>query len=160
MSASNLNYITIVDFDEKYQKAFKELNQWWIEKYFTMEDMDYQALDHPKKYILDKGGHILFAIQEKEPIGVCALIPTSLQQYDFELAKMGVAQKAQGKGIGLLLGQAIIKKARSCGANKIHLESNTVLAPAIRLYKKLGFKEISGLPSPYSRCNIQMELFI
>lgn len=150
--------IEIVPYKKQYRYTFKSLNQWWIEKYFTMEEMDYKALDNPKEYILDKGGHILFALLNKEPLGVCALIPTSLQEYDYELAKMGVSLSAQGKGIGLLLGEAIIEKAKTCGAKKIHLESNTILEPAIHLYRKLGFKEVSGLPSPYSRCNIQMEL--
>ncbi|MDT0607089.1 GNAT family N-acetyltransferase [Croceitalea rosinachiae] len=150
--------IEIVAYHDHFKDAFKALNQWWIEKYFKMEKMDYQSLDHPKEYILDKGGHILFALLNKEPVGVCALIPTSLQGYDYELAKMGVSPKAQGKGIGLLLGQAILEKAKSSGAKKIYLESSTVLGPAIFLYKKLGFKEVLGIPSPYSRCNIQMEL--
>lgn len=152
------NQITIVDFEEKYQEAFKKLNQWWIEKYFTMEKMDFQALDNPKEYIIDKGGHILIALLKGEPAGVCALIPTSTSNYDFELAKMGVSQNAQGQGIGYLLGKAIIAKAKLNGAKKIHLESNTVLASAIRLYQKLGFNEVKGLPSPYKRCNIQMDL--
>jgi hypothetical protein len=33
-----------------------------------------------------------------------------------------------------------------------------VLTPAISLYGKLGFKKIVGPPTPYQRCNIQMEL--
>ncbi|HMH21394.1 MAG TPA: GNAT family N-acetyltransferase [Puia sp.] len=76
----------------------------------------------------------------------------------FELAKMGVSPLAQGKGIGFLLGQACIEKARSLGAEKIYLESNTRLKPAISLYHKLGFRKVAGPPSPYERCDIQMEL--
>lgn len=150
--------ITIVPFQKEYQGAFKELNLSWIEKYFTMEEMDYKSLENPQEYILDKGGHILFILANKKPVGVCALIPSRLKGYDFELAKMGVAKQQQRKGLGLLLGLAIIKKAKSTGAKKIYLESNTILISAIELYKKLGFKEIIGPPSPYRRCNIQMEL--
>ena len=76
----------------------------------------------------------------------------------FELVKMGVSPLAQGKGIGFLLGQACIEKARALGAEKIYLESNTRLKPAISLYHKLGFRKVAGPPSPYERCNIQMEL--
>jgi GNAT superfamily N-acetyltransferase len=76
----------------------------------------------------------------------------------FELAKMAVAPGAKGKGIGLLLGQACIDKARALGAGRVYLESNTKLRPAISLYHKLGFRKIAGPPSPYERCNIQMEL--
>ena len=45
--------------------------------------------------------------------------------------------------------------------SRLFLDSNTVLEPAIRLYRKVGFKEIP-VPedSPYERCNIRMELKI
>lgn len=123
-----------------------------------MEDADYKALDNPDEYILNKGGKILVALYNEEPLGVCALIKMDDPGYDFELAKMAVSPKAQGKNIGWLLGQAIISKAKESGASKIYLESNTILKPAINLYYKLGFQKVSGRSTPYQRCNIQMEL--
>lgn len=150
--------VTVVDYQPKYQKAFSQLNQEWITKYFKMEQADYKALDNPKKYILDRGGCIVVAIYEGKPVGVCALIKMDDPDYDFELAKMAVSPVAQGKSIGWLLGQAVIEKARKLGASRIYLESNTRLKPAISLYEKLGFKKVSGRPTPYERCNIQMEL--
>ncbi len=85
---------------------------------------------------------------------------SQLSNYDYELAKMAVSPKAQGKGVGWLLGKAIVEKAKSLGAKKLYLESNTILTPAINLYLKMGFKKIAGYPtpSPYERSNIQMEL--
>ncbi|MEE8062491.1 MAG: GNAT family N-acetyltransferase, partial [Gemmatimonadales bacterium] len=78
----------------------------------------------------------------------------------YELAKMAVSPEAQGKGIGWLLGQAVLDRARELGATTVYLESNTVLEPAIALYRKLGFKRVTGAPSPYARCNIQMEYVV
>lgn len=89
-------------------------------------------------------------------VGTCALI--KLDDHRYELAKMAVTEKAKGKGIGWLLGQAAINKARELRAEAVFLESNTILEPAIKLYQKLGFQKIVGQPSPYQRCNIQMEL--
>ncbi|HMB63674.1 MAG TPA: helix-turn-helix domain-containing GNAT family N-acetyltransferase [Eudoraea sp.] len=154
------NKVEIVPYASKYRKHFKILNEEWIRKYFKMEEMDHKALDHPKEYILDNGGHIMVALYEGEPVGVCALIKMDHPDYDYELAKMGVSPKAQGKGIGWLLGNAIIEKARALGAKQIYLESNTILEPAIALYRKLGFKKVPGHPTPYERCNIQMALKI
>lgn len=125
-----------------------------------MEEADYKALDNPKEYILDKGGKILVALYKNEPVGVCALIKMNNENYDFEMAKMAVSPKAQGKNIGWLLGEAIVKTAKELGASKLYLESNTILKPAINLYHKLGFEKVSGLATPYKRCNIQMELVI
>lgn len=150
--------VKIVPYKSKYAEAFRKLNEEWISTYFKMEEADHKALDHPKEYILDKGGEILVALYNEEPVGVCALIKMNDPQYDYELAKMAVSPKAQGKNIGWLLGQAVIEKARSLGATMIYLESNTILKPAISLYHKLGFKKVTGRPTPYERCNIQMEL--
>lgn len=148
--------VKIVDYTPIYQQAFRDLNVEWISKYFKMEAADYQALDHPQSYILDKGGHILVALYQDQPVGVCALIKKDHPVFDYELGKMAVSPAAQGKNIGFLLGKAILDKARELGARNVFLESNTLLKPAIGLYYKLGFEKISGYPSPYERSNIQM----
>jgi len=150
--------VQIVAYEDKYQAAFRSLNMEWISTYFQMEEADYKALDNPKEYILEKGGKIFVALYENEPVGVCALIKMNDPDYDFELAKMAVSPKIQGKSIGWLLGQTVINAAKELGASKVYLESNTVLKPAINLYHKLGFKKVVGRVTPYERCNIQMEV--
>ena|SRR5690554_3499201 len=157
---SESNNIKIVDYEPQYHSAFKSLNEEWISTYFEMEESDYKALDNPKEYILDKGGKIFVALYKNEPVGVCALIKMGDPNYDFEMAKMAVSPKEQGKKIGWLLSQSLINAAKELGASKIYLESNTILKPAINLYYKLGFQEIIGYPTPYKRCNIQMELIL
>jgi DNA-binding MarR family transcriptional regulator/GNAT superfamily N-acetyltransferase len=149
--------VKIVPYQPKYQKAFRDLNEEWITTYFKMEKPDYDALDHPKKYILERGGFIFVALSGDKPVGVCALIKRDdLKAY--ELAKMAVSPEARGKNIGYLLGKAVIEKAQALKADRLFLESNTILKPAINLYLKLGFQKIVGPPTPYERCNIQMEL--
>ena len=148
--------VQIVNYKPEYQPAFKRLNEEWITQYFKMEETDYKSLDHPDDYILNKCGHILMALYNGEPVGTCALIKMDNEMY--ELAKMAVSPMAKGKGIGFILGRAGIAKAKELCAKKIYLESNTILKPAISLYHKLGFKKVTGIPSPYERCNIQMIL--
>lgn len=150
--------IKIVEYDSSYQMAFKSLNEEWISSYFEIEEADYKALDHPEESIISKGGKIFVALYDGEPLGVVALVKMNDPDYDFEMAKMAVSPKAQGKKLGWLLGQAIVNAAREFGGKKLYLESNTVLKPAISLYRKLGFEEIKGRPSPYKRVDIQMEL--
>ncbi len=150
------NAIQIVPFEMKYAPEFKALNEEWISQFFKMEQMDYLALDNPKEYILDKGGYIAVALKGEVVVGVCALIKIKDSEYDFELAKMGVSPRAQGQGIGFLLGQHILEKAKQLKASTVYLESNTKLIPAIKLYRKLGFVKIEGFASPYERCDIQM----
>lgn len=148
--------IKIIDYKPEFQADFKRLNAEWIEKYFNLEEADYQSLDHPDEKILKPGGRIYMACDNGEIVGTCALIKTNDDTY--ELAKMAVTEKAKGRGIGFLLGQTAIAQARELGAKTIVLESNTVLEPAIKLYQKLGFRKTVGQPSPYQRCNIQMAL--
>ncbi len=152
------NDIIIADYEPRFRTAFKALNEQWITQYFEMEESDHKALDDPESYILDNGGRIIFALQDNEPVGVCALIKVNDPDYDFELAKMAVSPKARGKGIGEKLGKAVIQTARSMGARKIFLESNSKLQPALHLYEKLGFTRIYNRPTPYKRADVQMEL--
>jgi DNA-binding MarR family transcriptional regulator len=152
--------VHIVEYEPQYQRAFHDLNEEWIQHYFKMEPTDYKSLDDPEGYILSKGGYILIALYEGDPVGVCALIKMHDDTYDFELAKMAVAPRAQGKNIGYLLGLAVMEKARQVGAQKLYLESNTLLKSAINLYYKLGFTKVTGRPTPYERCNIQMEVML
>ncbi len=149
--------VHIVDYRPEHKKIFKQLNEEWIKTWFKMEPADYKALDNPEA-ILDNGGCIVVAYLGNVPVGVCALIKMNDPEYGYELAKMAVAAGLRGKNIGWLLGNAIIEKARALRTHKIFLESNTILVPAISLYHKLGFKKVTGRPSPYERSNIQMEL--
>ncbi|MCR8556134.1 bifunctional helix-turn-helix transcriptional regulator/GNAT family N-acetyltransferase [Mucilaginibacter sp. BJC16-A38] len=148
--------VQIIPYQPKYKTSFKKLNEDWITQFFKMEASDYKYLDQPEENILSKGGYIFMAIYKDQPVGTCAIVKMDGDQ--FELAKMGVAPEAKGKGIGFMLGNACIEKARELGAKRLYLESNTILKPAISLYHKLGFKKITGPPSPYERSNIQMEL--
>jgi DNA-binding MarR family transcriptional regulator/predicted N-acetyltransferase YhbS len=149
--------VKIEPYQAKYQEAFRKFNEEWITTHFKMEKPDHQALDNPRKYILDRGGFIFVATIDNAPVGVCALLwRNDLKTY--ELAKMAVAKGERGKNIGFMLGKAAIDKAKSQKAERVFLESNTILKPAIKLYEKLGFKKIVGPPTPYERCNIQMEL--
>ncbi|MFT6337683.1 MAG: GNAT superfamily N-acetyltransferase [Saprospiraceae bacterium] len=148
--------IKIVDCSPIHYSSFKMLNEEWIKAYFVLEDADKRVLDDPEGYILEKGGNILCALEGDLVLGVCALMKMDVENFDYELGKMAVSPVAQGKGIGYLLGLAIIEKAKSLGATNLFLESNTKLKPALSLYRKLGFQEIEGYSSPYERSNIQM----
>lgn len=150
--------VEIVNYEPKYKEVYKALNAEWISTYFKMEDADYKMLDDPEGYVLNHGGHIFVAIYNDEPIGVCALLKRTDPEYEYELAKMAVSPRAQGKHAGWLLGQAVIEKAKFLGADKLYLESNTLLKPAINLYHKLGFNKVPGRNTGYERVNIQMEL--
>jgi ribosomal protein S18 acetylase RimI-like enzyme len=150
--------ISIVSYDARYKSDFKRLNEAWIREYFQMEETDHKVLDYPEQYIIDTGGEILFAVEGDTVTGTCALIRMDDGPFDFELAKMAVDPMFRGRGIGQQLGEAIIERARILGAKTVFLESNTILAAAISLYRKLGFVDIERQFTPYARGNIHMVL--
>ena len=113
-------------------------------------------MDDPKNKIYKDGGHILLAEINGEIVGTCALI--KMEEGKYELAKMAVSPNHQKMGIGYGLGIATIEKAREMGAHTVYLETNSKLAPALQLYKKMGFEDVDWKETPYSRCNTQMEL--
>jgi DNA-binding MarR family transcriptional regulator/GNAT superfamily N-acetyltransferase len=145
------------EFTEQIE-AFGRLNYTWIERYFTVEEADREKLDDPERSILRSGGTILLAKLNSEYVGALALVKMS--EGTVELAKMAVADAAQGKHVGWRLGQAAIAKAREMHMERVYLESNTKLTPAINLYYKLGFTRLPDFTSPYERANIAMELWL
>lgn len=147
--------ITILDYQPEHQPWFEKLNREWIEKHFWMEPVDFDVLQKPEVHILAKGGSILMAQVEKEIAGTVALKWVEAGTYEF--TKMAVDEKFRGRKVGLALAEAAIARARKARASRIILYSNTVLAPAIKLYEKLGFREIP-VDGPYKRSNIKMEL--
>lgn len=152
----NVN-LEIIDYRPDHQPWFEKFNREWIEEYFWMEPIDTDVLQHPDEHILKKGGNILMAVSNQEMAGTVALKFVTPGIYEF--TKMAVDRKFRGKKIGFALAVAAIEKARTMKAEKIILYSNTLLAPAITLYKKIGFSEVP-LDGPYKRTNIKMEILI
>ena len=152
--------IRIIPYDASYQPIFKSLNENWITSYWQLEAHDLEVLDYPQENVIDKGGFIFIATYKDEPIGVCALCKMNDSIYDYELAKLAVAPSSHGKGVGQLLCEAVIDQAKELGATRIFIESNTLLKPAISLYRKLGFKELKEYHPSYARGDIQLELVV
>ena len=148
------------DFTSADAVAFRDLNLAWVETYFTVEPEDRAQLDDPQTHILDKGGAILIAEYEGEAVGTVGLVPGHGKDV-LELIKMSARTDVQGKGIGRALMEAAMAKSREMGAKQIWLETNTKLEAALALYRKFGFRELTGdevTPTPYERCNCQMLL--
>ena len=152
------NEVQIIEYEPQYKEAFKALNEEWIKTFFVMEPGDYKLLDHPEEQILNNGGYIAFALLNGEAVGTCALVKATDKPLSFELSKMAVSPKAQGKKIGYLLGNALVEKAKELKAERLFLETNSILVPAIKLYEKLGFKHIPITNAGYDRVDVQMEL--
>ena len=84
-----------ISFDEfninnvNHYSEFYNLNIEWLQTYFYVEDHDKEVLNNPKKYIIEKGGIILFVLVNNMVIGTVALMPT-LSENTYELTKMAI----------------------------------------------------------------------
>ena len=148
--------VNIINFKNEYEKHFYDLNIEWLNSFFEVEEYDHKILSNAKKYIIDKGGKIFFAVLGDKIIATIALMPTE-NELTYELTKMAVKPKYRNNGIGKKLLNKYIEFSNYNGYESIILYSNKKLKNAIHLYKLFGFEEIKmEIKSPYSRANIKM----
>lgn len=147
--------VAIIPYDPAYRADFKRLNVEWLEKYFSVEDIDDRVLSDPETYIIERGGYIFFASTGSGIVGTAALIAAGTGRY--ELSKMSVTEAARGLGIGRMLGEAAVGHFESIGGRELYLESNSRLTPALTLYESLGFVQepVPG-DSEYERADVYM----
>ncbi|HEX9961779.1 MAG TPA: GNAT family N-acetyltransferase [Pyrinomonadaceae bacterium] len=75
-------------------------------------------------------------------LGTIGLYP--LDAETVELRKMYFAPELRGRGVGKLMLERMIEKARALGFRRIFLETASVLKEAVALYEKYGFQPTTG----------------
>jgi len=155
--------VRVREFQPGDEIHFRALNEAWITASFKLEEEDLVVLGDPRHHILDAGGHIYFAVDAEtgEVLGCCALL--SMEDGCFEVAKMAVAERFRGQGLGRQLLRATIDAARDSGARRLYLVTHHSLKNAIGLYEAEGFEHLrpeDAPPSPYARATVFMEKFL
>ena len=151
-----MNNLKICSYNTKYNESFYELNRAWIEEFWELEKSDLKDLLSPKKYIIDKGGEIFFAVKQNLVIGTAAIIPFSKNK--IELAKMTVHINHRGKGISKILMKNCISYAKKNNFKEIFLVSNSKLETAKKLHINFGFIEEALDSKKYIRGDYKMYL--
>ena len=151
--------INIVDYRSEFQVLLENLYVNWFRKHFQSEPepVDWALLKDPFHSIIAKGGILLIGICKEEPAGSLAL--KKMDDETFELTKMVIDEKFRGLGIAEALCRMVMGRAKDLGAKRLILYSHSSLQAALRLYHKLGFREVpleQGLYSHF-RCNVKME---
>lgn len=147
--------IHIIGYNNSLAPYFRDLNLAWVERYFKVEPLDRQVLSDPGTHIIGKGGHVFFALYNGQVVGTFALM--KVEEDTFELAKMAVHEGFRGLKVGNALMQFALDQGKALGARRLVLYSNTILEPAIHLYRKYGFVEVPLGATVYQRSNIKME---
>lgn len=94
-------------------------------------------------------------------VGCCGVYPTEgLERHCVELVKFYLASEARGLGMGRQLMELCIRSAKELGYRELYLESTPEFSKAVRIYEKLGFRELSQPMgnSGHTTCSIWMLL--
>ena len=145
----------IVAFAAEHAEAFRVLNEAWISKYFAIEAKDSEVLGDPQGKIIAKGGKIFMAVKDGRAVGCVALL--KMADGGYEVAKMTVAEEMRGSGLGRDLMQRCIDVGAVDGVPRLYLETNSGLAPALGLYRAMGFEQLAPVETPYVRADVFME---
>lgn len=149
--------VRIIRWHPDYRDDFVRLNKAWIERFFRLEPGDLRLFADPEVEIIRPGGEIFFAQRDDGRIVGCCALVFHPETGRYELAKMAVDVRMQGRGIGFRLGTALLEYACERHVGRIFLEANTRLAASVALYRKLGFRESRCGAATYERCNLVME---
>jgi GNAT superfamily N-acetyltransferase len=98
------------------------------------------------------------ALLSGRSIACCALIPERPGVY--EVAKMAVSEELRGRGIGRRVLGFTVAEARRMGATLLTLATSSKLQNAIHLYETIGFQHLPPVPSPYTRADVFMEMYL
>lgn len=151
--------LAVREYSDDLRQAFHDINAEWIQSMFTLEKKDKELMSRPRETIIDPGGVILFAeSRELGVVGTCALL--KIEDGVFELSKMGVLERARGRGAGELLLESAILRASTMGIKTLYLLTNSKCVAAIKLYEKLGFVHDAEIMkrygAAYARCDVAM----
>jgi GNAT superfamily N-acetyltransferase len=116
-----------------------------IDEYFDKNEFEEELASLPGKYT-PPDGQLFLAHYDDQPAGCVALRRIDTQIC--EMKRMFLSPQYLGKGIGMRLGEAIIRDARAGGYAIMRLDTSWRQQEAQALYSKLGFQRID----PYYDC--------
>jgi GNAT superfamily N-acetyltransferase len=120
----------------------------------VFQGFDQELLTLPGKYRPPRGV-ILLAEWDGAPRGIVALRP--FEGAIAEMKRLFVQPQARGHGLGRMLVEAAIEKARQIGYLAVRLDSLPHMKGAIELYLSLGFHDIEAYYEN-SACTVYLEL--
>jgi putative acetyltransferase len=124
--------------------AVRELwNSYWNELGFTLcfQNFDREMADLPGKYA-PPAGCLLVALVDGQVAGAVAF--RGLDVEACEAKRLYVAAAYRGAGIARVLMQRVIEEARSAGYRRMVGDTMPVMAQALAMYERMGFRRIDG----------------
>lgn len=112
----------------------------WLGLDLCFQGFEEELRDLPGKYALPEGRLYLATIDD-EPAACIAL--RKLENGVCEMKRLYLRENARGKGLGNLLIEKLIEKARGIGYKKMRLDTfPPKMGKAVKLYESHGFRQI------------------
>lgn len=101
-------------------------------------------VDHLSAFYLAQPRRAYFVAADSrgQVLGGAGLAPFAPIPGWAELQKLYLSDAAKGRGLGRLLTQTVLDRARQAGYQTLYLETHSNLQAAIALYEKMGFQPI------------------
>ena len=120
------------------------------------QNFDRELAGLPGEYAPPKG-RLLIAYLDSEPAGCVAL--HEFEDRISEMKRLYVRPAFRGKRVGLALANGIIAVAREIGYERMRLDTvPSEMADAVKMYGRLGFKEIAPYRTNPQPGTLYMEL--
>ena len=117
---------------ERYPDMIAEISAY-------IEEQDVAGeLENFSTFFLPPAGECFLAMDNGAPVGMVMLKPHG--ETDGELNRMYVKSFARGRGLGRMLGEALVAEARELGYQMLWLDALYRHTEALPLYESLGFE--------------------
>jgi putative acetyltransferase len=117
------------------------------------QNFDEELATLPGRYAPPEGA-LLLGLVDGEAAGCVALRP--LEPSIGEMKRLWVRPAFRGQSIGRKLAEALMEEARQRGYRRMRLDSVASMSEALRLYHKLGFREVA----PYTHNPVPGAIFL
>jgi GNAT superfamily N-acetyltransferase len=111
-----------------------------VSSYFDEAEWQAELDTLPGTYAATEGGALLLAREQGAALGCVAL--RQLGDESCEMKRMYVDDAGRGRGVGRVLGEAVVQRGRDLGYSDMYLDTSVEQHEAIGLYRSLGFEEV------------------
>ncbi|MEW6493545.1 MAG: GNAT family N-acetyltransferase [Cyanobacteriota bacterium] len=142
--------------EEVKQVIFTVCHELWQVSEETSRRYDAMSdIDDVRSHYFDNNGTFLVIVDDGKVVGCGAI--RRLSDDISELKRMWLLKEYRGRGLGMKLAQMLLDFARNTGYKKVRLDTldEQKQAPALKLYKRLGFYAIERYNESF--CTVFME---
>lgn len=151
MENANENIIQLVDsaqFQDRVQDAKNLISEYAASLGVDLcfQNFDKEMATFPSEYFPPSGAMFL-ALHQNNPVGCVAL--RKISDEICEMKRLYVRADYRRRGLGKLLTESVIERARRMGYKAIRLDTLPSMKEAISIYTKMGFRPIEAYrPNP------------